>query len=125
MDQVREVLRYQHYAYQTEQTRCQWIICYLHYFVGKKNPKLLGTKNVERNLRIRQRRVKKVPASAPAAGIESPGFSLSRYAGSAIGQGDCPGSQQASLLNSTLTMSGGTQQGRVFAGDQAHRDALH
>jgi len=24
MDQVREVLRYQHYAYRTEQTRCQW-----------------------------------------------------------------------------------------------------
>jgi len=29
------------------------------------------------------------------------------------------------LLNSTLAMSGGTQQGRVFSGDQAHRDALH
>ena len=26
MDQVREVLRYHHYAYKTEQTYCQWIL---------------------------------------------------------------------------------------------------
>jgi len=32
MDQVREVLRYHHYAYRTEQTYCQWILRYIHYF---------------------------------------------------------------------------------------------
>ena len=26
MDQVRQVLRYHHYAYRTEQTYCDWII---------------------------------------------------------------------------------------------------
>ncbi len=35
MDQVREVLRYHHYAYRTEQTYCQWILRYIHYFGGK------------------------------------------------------------------------------------------
>jgi len=35
MDQVREVLRYHHYAYRTEQTYCQRILRYIHYFGGK------------------------------------------------------------------------------------------
>jgi len=47
MDQVREVLRYHHYAYRTEQTYCQWILRYIHYFGGKTHPKLLGAKDVE------------------------------------------------------------------------------
>jgi len=47
MDQVREVLRYHHYAYRTEQTYCQWILRYIHYFGGKTHPRLLGAKNVE------------------------------------------------------------------------------
>ncbi len=29
MDQVKEVLRYHHYAYRTEQTYCDWIVRYL------------------------------------------------------------------------------------------------
>ena len=42
MDQVREVLSYHHYAYRTEQTYCQWILHYIHYFGGKTHPRLLG-----------------------------------------------------------------------------------
>ncbi len=47
MDQVREVLRYHHYAYRTEQTYCQWILRYINYFGGRTHPKLLGAKNIE------------------------------------------------------------------------------
>ncbi len=47
MDQVREVLRYHHYAYRTEQTYCQWILRYIHYFGGKTHPQLLGAKDIE------------------------------------------------------------------------------
>jgi integron integrase len=47
MDQVKEVLRYHHYAYRTEQTYCQWILRYIHYFGGKTHPKLLGAKDIE------------------------------------------------------------------------------
>jgi integron integrase len=47
MDQVREVLRYHHYAYRTEQTYCQWILRYIKYFGGKTHPRLLGAKNIE------------------------------------------------------------------------------
>jgi len=47
LDQVREVLRYHHYAYRTEQTYCQWILRYIHYFGGKTHPKLLGAQNIE------------------------------------------------------------------------------
>jgi integron integrase len=50
MDQVREVLRYHHYAYRTEQTYCQWILRYIYYFGGKTHPNLLGAKDVERFL---------------------------------------------------------------------------
>ncbi len=50
MAQVREVLRYHHYAYRTEQTYCQWILRYIHHFGGKTHPKLLGAKDIERFL---------------------------------------------------------------------------
>ena len=47
MDQVREVLRYHHYAYRTEQTYCQWILRYIHHFGGKTHPRYLGAKDIE------------------------------------------------------------------------------
>jgi integrase len=50
MDQVREVLRYDHYAYRTEQTYGHWILRYIHYFGGKTHPNRLGAKEVERFL---------------------------------------------------------------------------
>ncbi len=50
MDQVREVLRYHHYAYRTEQTYCQWMLRYIHHFGGKTHPNMLGAKDVERFL---------------------------------------------------------------------------
>ena len=50
MDQVREVLRYYHYAYRTEQTYSHWILRYIHYFGGKTHPNGLGAKDVERFL---------------------------------------------------------------------------
>jgi len=50
MDQVREVLRYHHYAYRTEQTYCTWILRYIHHFGGKTHPKMLGANDVERFL---------------------------------------------------------------------------
>jgi len=48
MDQVKEVLRYHHYIYCTEQTYCQWILRYIHYFGGKTHPNLLGAKILRR-----------------------------------------------------------------------------
>lgn len=50
MDQVREVLRYHHYAYRTEQTYCQWILRYIHHFGGRTHPNLLGAKDIEKFL---------------------------------------------------------------------------
>jgi integron integrase len=50
MDQVREVLRYYHYAYRTEHAYCQWILRYIRYYGGKTHPDRLGTTEVERFL---------------------------------------------------------------------------
>ena len=36
MDQVRQVLRYHHYAYRTENTYCDWIVRYIKYFGAKR-----------------------------------------------------------------------------------------
>ena len=47
MDQVREVLRYHHYAYRTETTYCQWILRYIHFHGGKTHPKELGARHIE------------------------------------------------------------------------------
>lgn len=50
VDQVREMLRYHHYAYRTEQTYCQWILRYISHFGGKTHPNLLGVRDIERFL---------------------------------------------------------------------------
>lgn len=50
MDQVREVMRYHHYALRTERTYCQWIVRYIHFYGGKTHPQLLGPADIERYL---------------------------------------------------------------------------
>lgn len=42
MDQVRQVLRYHHYAYRTEQTYRDWILRYIKFHGAKKHPKYMG-----------------------------------------------------------------------------------
>jgi hypothetical protein len=41
MDQVREVLRFHHYAYNTEKSYVSWILQYIR-FHNKKHPKDMG-----------------------------------------------------------------------------------
>lgn len=50
MDQVREVMRYHHYAYRTEQSYCQWILRYIRFFGTKTHPQDLDSHDVERFL---------------------------------------------------------------------------
>lgn len=50
MDQVREVLRYYHYAYRTEQTYCDWILRYIRFHGGQTHPKDLKAVDIERFL---------------------------------------------------------------------------
>ena len=50
MDQILQVMRYHHYAYRTEQTYCQWIRCYIHFFGGRTHPRDLGVRDIERFL---------------------------------------------------------------------------
>jgi len=47
MDQVKEVLRYHHYAYCTEVTYSQWVLRYIHYYGGKAHPREMGRHQVE------------------------------------------------------------------------------
>lgn len=47
MDQVREVLRFYHYAYKTEQSYCEWIIRYINYFNNEKHPRDMGKKEID------------------------------------------------------------------------------
>jgi hypothetical protein len=42
MDQARQVLRYHHYAYRTEQMYCHWIVRYIKFHGGKKQPMDMG-----------------------------------------------------------------------------------
>jgi hypothetical protein len=37
MDQVRQVLRYHHYAYRTEKTYCDWIVRYIKFHGSRKH----------------------------------------------------------------------------------------
>ncbi len=47
MDQVRQVLRYHHYAYRTEQTYCDWIKRYIHFHGAKTHPRKMGKREIE------------------------------------------------------------------------------
>ena len=42
MDQVRQVLRYHHYAYRTEHTYCDWILRFIKFHGSKTHPKDMG-----------------------------------------------------------------------------------
>ena len=50
MDQVRETLRYYHYARSTEKSYCQWILRYIYFYEAKRHPIEMGAKEVERFL---------------------------------------------------------------------------
>ena len=45
--QVRQVMRYHHYAYRTEKTYCDWIVRYVKFHGAKKHPKDMGKNEVE------------------------------------------------------------------------------
>ncbi|MCH8013123.1 MAG: integron integrase [Candidatus Marinimicrobia bacterium] len=47
MDQVRQVMRYHHYAYRTEKTYSGWIIRYVKFHGSKKHPRDMGKREIE------------------------------------------------------------------------------
>lgn len=47
MDQVRQVLRYHHYAYSTEQTYCSWILRYIKFHGGQTHPANMGKVHID------------------------------------------------------------------------------
>ncbi len=47
MDQVKQVLRYHHYAFRTEQTYCDWIVQCLKFFKFKRHPREMGKSEIE------------------------------------------------------------------------------
>jgi len=47
MDQVREVLRYYHYAYRTEQSYCDWIVRFIRFHKNDKHPRMMGKKEID------------------------------------------------------------------------------
>ena len=50
MEQVREVLRYHHYSYRTEQAYCNWIVRFLKFFDFKIHPRDMGKPEIEKYL---------------------------------------------------------------------------
>ncbi len=50
MEQVKECLRYYHYAYTTEKTYLTWILRYIKFFGGKTHPRDLSSADVEKYL---------------------------------------------------------------------------
>jgi site-specific recombinase XerD len=49
LDQVREVMRYHHYAIRTEQTYVKWMLDYIR-FNGTRHPREMGKPEIERFL---------------------------------------------------------------------------
>jgi len=47
IDQVRQVLRYHHYAYRTEQIYCDWIVRYIRFHGSKAHPRDMGKTEID------------------------------------------------------------------------------
>lgn len=47
MDQVRQVMRYHHYAYRTEQSYCDWIVRYVRFHGCRAHPKDMGKEHID------------------------------------------------------------------------------
>lgn len=47
MDQVKQVLRYYHYAYTTEKIYCSWIRQYIHFHGNSRHPSEMGKSEIE------------------------------------------------------------------------------
>jgi len=47
LDQVRQVLRYHHYAYRTEEAYCKWMVRFLKYFHDQIHPRDMGKQHIE------------------------------------------------------------------------------
>jgi integron integrase len=47
MDQVRQVLRYHHYAMSTEKNYCQWILRFIRFYGARRHPSEMGTVEIE------------------------------------------------------------------------------
>ncbi len=75
MDQVREVLRYYHYAYRTETTYCQWILRYIHFYGGQTHPQELGAKHI-RTISFKSCGSEKCCCFDPASSFKCSGISL-------------------------------------------------
>jgi len=47
MDQVRQVMRYHHYAYRIEKMYCDWIVRYIKFHGDKKHPRDMAKGEIE------------------------------------------------------------------------------
>jgi hypothetical protein len=47
MEQVRQVMRYHHYQYRTEQTYCDWIVRFIKFHGSQKHPRDMGKFEIE------------------------------------------------------------------------------
>lgn len=47
MEQVKKILRYNHYARKTEQTYCEWILKFIRFFNPRVHPKLMEKPEIE------------------------------------------------------------------------------
>ena len=47
MEQVRQVMRYHHYAYRTEKTYSDWILRFIKFHGGKTHPKNMSKNEIE------------------------------------------------------------------------------
>ena len=50
MEQVREVMRYHHYAIRTEEAYVNWILKFIRFNATRRYPKKMGKPEIERSL---------------------------------------------------------------------------
>lgn len=89
MDQVREVLRYYHYAYKTEQSYTAWILQYVKFYGGKTHPRDMGKNEVERFLSYLAEK-RKVAAATQKQALNALVFLYKKVLDIDLGEGIAP-----------------------------------
>ena len=103
MDQVREVLRYYHYSYSTEQAYSAWIVQYIKFYESKVHPKNMGKKEVERFLSYLTE-TKNVAAATQSQALNALVFLYKKVLDIDLGDGIAPArSKRRMLLPTVLT----------------------
>ena len=123
MDQVRQVLRYHHYSYRTEQTYSDWIIRFIKFHGSQKHPKEMGKSEIEAFLSHLATN-RRVAASTQRQALNAIVFLYRHVLDQPIGDNIAP-VKAKKLRRPSVVMTKSLYQGQGWQGPPYNSAAIH